>query len=225
MTLAELIARVQKNVGDPNGRVWHTDKLVDLINEAMLDVTVLIERVDPTFLSETESLSQAGGNADVEIDLPTDLRRVINVVRTDTSANRQVKLVPMNQIFMYRGVDIGEVAYVRAGIYTIAGAAITTYKEAAMSLLGFLDLATGTTYTYTLYYAKRPPEVSAVRTGWVPQIPEEFHPLLAIRTTVKALAQENKSVDAYMKLWTEGVQMMLQALPSRDGQATMIGAR
>ncbi len=225
MTLDEVRKRILDNIDDPDGSVWTDTRIDRLVNDAIQDLAVIAERVDPVFGSLTSStnLSFTGaqviavGAAGTEVELPDDFRRVITVTRTSPSPVKQVQVVPMEHAHFYRGIDAGLVAYVRSqtGITSTR-----TTKSRNSSFIGFPLLTPGAAdWIYGVLYAARIATVTA--DDHKMPLPEEYHHLVAIAATVKALMGEN-SPDAagWQKQYDSGISILTAGMPNRDGVLT-----
>lgn len=226
MTLDEIRKRVLDNIDDPDGSVWTNTRIDRLINDALQDLAVIAERVDPVFgtatgssnLSFTGAQPVVAGAVGVEVELPGDFRRLISVTRTSPSPAVQVQIVPMQHAHFYRAIDAGLVAYIREKT-TLMDQGLTTSVSniKSASFIGFPNMTPGAaTWIYGVLYAAQVGTVSLP--GDALPLPGEYHQLIAIGATVKALLGEN-SPDAasWQKQYDSGVAILTSGMPNRDG--------
>lgn len=229
MTLDEVRKRILDNIDDPDGSVWTDTRIDRLVNDAIQDLAIIAERVDPVFgtITGSTNLSFTGdqtidaGAAGTEVELPSDFRRLISATRTLPAPAKQIQIVPMEHAHFYRGIDAGLVAYIREKTTLPDRSLITTLSNIkSATFIGFPNLAPGeATWTYGVLYAARVGTVTSPNTAL--PLPGEYHHLVAIGATVKALMGEN-SPDAagWQKQYDSGISILTAGMPNRDGVLT-----
>lgn len=228
MTLDEIRANVLADLGDPDGDIWtnedgnpRLDRLIDRAYEKLINAAIA---VDAQFLqtSTTEGLtSLAGGNAVQNLALPANFRRAIVLERTLPLPVRPVPIVSREIFNLYRGIDDGQVAYLQHEV------ADTTNGDQDTSATLNLYLATSTTYSYELFYSKRPTRLVqnplAESDSTAIELPAEFHYLIVLGAVIMALLQENGEAGGFKALYDEGLREMLPTFNRSPGQAAMVG--
>jgi len=223
MNLGEIRQRVLDNLGD-DGQAWAPPgeaepyaRLDRLINDTIDELSVLIERVDPTFSVKNAMLTladEAGVDTGIGFkstaSLPVDFRRVVSLWEHAIGIDpQQVNIVAPDRIPYYFG-NGESIAYLRQ----VETDADPNLIETASNEIIFQQRRAGALY-YTLWYAARPK--SMTKQADVPTIPLEFHYAIVLGSTVRALAQEDSDTRDFRKSYETAKVEMLAALPRRDG--------
>ena len=228
MNLGDLRTRVLENLGD-DGATWAPSdaeggdryaRIDRIINDAQQELVVLAERVDPTFNVKDVSLPITGESwtqldvvgvlpAHQYTALPSDFRRIISLWRAKVTTGpwAEMQIVPRRQALHYGGLSITvpEVAYLR----NEAGTGSTTATN-RIYIVG-----SPTSHGWQLWYAAQVADLADEYD--VCQLPTEYHHLVALGATVKALLQEHSDASYYKTTYDQAIQTMAVALPRRDG--------
>lgn len=221
MKLSEIRSRVLDNLDsleDSQGDLWVPDgndytRLDGLINDAYHELVLSAENLDPLLTtrwpgasvrSAVVSFTGASGFL-IEGDLPDGFRRAVSVMHLSTSTFSPVMLVvDFERAQDYLNVDEERVCYVRR-----------TFDDKWKLGISRLNLAEEETVAYAVNYIGHPVDLGNASDE--PEPPAEFHYLIVLGATVRALTQENSDARGFASLYEQGLARMLGSLPKRPG--------
>lgn len=223
MTLDQIRKQVLANLDDRSGRRWanvENDRRLDrLIEDAHRALAIIAERVDPKVFVQTVKVTTSGIGIDAigagfpEEALPSDFRRLVAIIRTDVSPSRPVQVINADRAGHYASINVSDVVYLRR-----------TANATPRTVLGFPAGYGGSssTETYAVHYIARVPSLlpndGSVGDGTaVPAIPVEYHRLISLGATIRALLQEHSDPGGFNKIYKRGVKLLTAALPRREG--------
>lgn len=228
MKLSEIRQRILENLDDVDGDVYasgdDTGRIDAAIEDTLQTIAVIAEDADSTLLTTRQALigeTFAGGTAVTpaigqdlakEWVLPTDFRRLISMERMlggEGVAPYPVQIIDQSRLYYYRDVDNnGDVGYIRYD------------ASAKRSYFGFAydNVYDASKAEYVIAYAAGIASLDYADPEDTPQLPAEYHHLIATGATVRLLMQENADHTAFQRLYEQGVQLMTSALQTRSGK-------
>jgi len=226
MNLSEIRQRVLDNLGDdgqawaPAGEAAPYARIDRLVNDEIDALAILIERVDPTFMRRGTDLTLGpAGGVDIGIGntgsspLPADFKRMISLWEHEVGIEpHEVQIIEPDRVPMYFGLS-QTVAFMGTAEPSPAAVAISAPRT-------YIHVQkVRATARYTLWYTARVRAMAEASD--TPSIPLEFHYVIVLGVTLRAMNQENSEVDQYRKSYDAAKAEMLAALPARDGSFTM----
>ncbi len=232
MTLSELREAVldlldAESVGD----VFRTQDAQDrAINESYKELVSKMEitaapyfNVSPTTITLVTPSSPPREYAlatsdDVDPNV-TDIRKIVDVVRQYGPGTEKPRGVPIVS-FSDRNARVGSPRdSTRTSNRNASRLAVYFYRSNENAwILGFVEVEPPAATTFEIRYLPQIAALSSSDTEGEPtQFPEQWHHLIAIRTAVRAKAQENRDASGLVGLYNEGLADMMQSMTSLTG--------
>ena len=216
MILSEIRSRVLDNLDsleDSQGDLWVPDgndyaRLDRLINDAYHELVLTAENLDPLLTTRWPGASvrdvtidfEGGSGVLAEKELPSDFRRALNVHHLLLgTVSPDILIVDFDRATDYINVDEGRVCYIRRtsdGKWMFGVARLDTAKS-----------------IYVVAYIGHPDDLANASDE--PQPPAEFHYLIVLGATIRALAQENSDTSGFGRLYEQGLVRALGGLLKR----------